>query len=289
MSDPKDSRLSRIYREGSWPEPSRQIDQAILAASRRSAREQRSFAKRWVPAFAVAATVVLASAIVLKAVREQPEVVSPSVSEKETGIRAMRSLPAAEPKAQETKPARAAAEQPAPTPQGFSSTMDTAEAARLERLRRDLDLKQGPPPSESPLPVPKSALAEKPASALKKEASDSLQRRPDVTQNVRAREVRPANAPVSVFGAPPPAQAPASAPAPASPPAPATPPGAAATSAGVTSALSAGAAKAPERTPQAWIEDIRKLMKAGMSEEAGGELAQFKKRYPDYVLPEDLR
>ena len=215
--------------------------------------------------------------------------VSPSVSEKETGIRAMRSLPAAEPKAQETKPARAAAEQPAPTPQGFSSTMDTAEAARLERLRRDLDLKQGPPPSESPLPVPKSALAEKPASALKKEASDSLQRRPDVTQNVRAREVRPANAPVSVFGAPPPAQAPASAPAPASPPAPATPPGAAATSAGVTSALSAGAAKAPERTPQAWIEDIRKLMKAGMSEEAGGELALFKKRYPDYVLPEDLR
>jgi hypothetical protein len=136
--------------------------------------------------------------------------------------------------------------------------------------------------------VPKSALVDKPA--LKKETSDSLQRRPDVTQNVRAREVRPSNAPVSVFGAPPPVQAPAqtAAPAPASP-APTAPPSAAATSAGITSALSAGAAKATERTPQAWIEDIRKLMKAGMSEEAGGELAEFKKRYPDYVLPEDLR
>jgi hypothetical protein len=285
VSDPKDSRLSRIYREGAWPEPTRQIDQAILAASRRAAREQHSFAKRWVPAFAVAATVVLTSAIVLKAVREQPEVVSPSVSEKETGIRAIRSIPAAEPKAEETKPAPAPTTQPAPTPQGFSSTMDAAEAARLDRLRRDLDLKQGPIPSESPLPEPKSALAGKPASALKKEASDSLQRRPDLTQSVRAREQRPANAPVSVFGAPPPAQTPAPAPAPAS----AAPPAAAATSGAVTSALSASAAKAPERSPQAWIEDIRKLMKAGMSEEAGGEIALFKKRYPDYVLPEDLR
>jgi hypothetical protein len=57
-----------------------------------------------------------------------------------------------------------------------------------------------------------------------------------------------------------------------------------------TNALTADrAASKPERTPQAWIEDIRKLMKEGKSEEAGGELAQFKKRYPDYVLPEDLR
>ena len=32
MNEPtKDNALSRIYREGSWPEPSRQIDQAILA------------------------------------------------------------------------------------------------------------------------------------------------------------------------------------------------------------------------------------------------------------------
>ncbi|HKW37711.1 MAG TPA: hypothetical protein VJO54_07875, partial [Burkholderiales bacterium] len=48
-------------------------------------------------------------------------------------------------------------------------------------------------------------------------------------------------------------------------------------------------AKANERSPQAWIEDIRKLMSAGKSEEAGEEIAKFKKRYPDYALPEDLR
>jgi hypothetical protein len=284
MSDPRDSRLSRIYREGAWPEPSRQIDQAILAASRRAAREQRSFARRWAPSFAVAATVVLTSAIVLKVIREQPEAVSPSTTGQEPGIRVMREPPAAEPKAAETKRAPASAPQPVEPPRGFSQTMDTAEAERLERLRRDIDLKQTTPARESPLPAPKSALADKAAPAPKKEAGDALQRKPDVAQGVRAREQKPSGAPLSVFGAAPPAQAPA----PPSPPAP-TAPAPAATSGAVTSALSAGVAKAPERSPQAWIEDIRKLLKAGMSEEAGAQLAEFKKRYPDYVLPEDLR
>ena len=81
MNGTKDNRLSRIYREGAWPEPSRQIDAAILSASRRAARERHSFVKRWAPSFAIAATVLLASALVLKVYQEQPEAVSPAVSE----------------------------------------------------------------------------------------------------------------------------------------------------------------------------------------------------------------
>ena len=317
MNGTRDNRLSRIYREGAWPEPSRQIDAAILSASRRAAREQHSYVKRWAPSFAIAATVVLTSALVLKVFHEQPEVVSPSVADKETGIRAMRPPPAAETRAEETKPAPAPAAQPASTPQGFSSTMDSAEAERLGRLQRDLDLKRSLPVSESPLPAPKAAPAEK-APALKKEASEPFQRRPDVPQTPRAQE-QPANAPMSVFGATAPAQqspprtaakpvlqlpsgreaAPPARPAPVQPQAveaqrmeaPSPPAGAAAISGGLsTNALMVGrAASKPERTPLAWIEDIRKLMKEGKSEEAGGELAEFKKRYPDYVLPEDLR
>jgi hypothetical protein len=30
-------------------------------------------------------------------------------------------------------------------------------------------------------------------------------------------------------------------------------------------------------------------VKEGKSEEAGAQIAEFKKRYPDYALPEDLR
>jgi hypothetical protein len=304
----KDNRLSRIYREGAWPEPSRQIDAAILSASRRAAREEHSFAKRWAPAFAIAATVMLTSALVLKVYRAQPEVVSLPASENEPESRVTRAPPAVEPKAAETNTVPAPAPQAAATPKGFASTMDAAEAERLDRLQRDLGSKQGLPPSGSLLSAPKPAPAEKAAPALKKEASQPLQRRPDLPQSQSAhpreatsppREQRP----MSVFGASSPAPAPspaapstASAPAlaPASPPAPtpafapAAAPAAAATSGAVTSALSA-APKAPERSPQVWIEEIRKLMAAGQSEEAGAEIAEFKKRYPDYTLPEDLR
>lgn len=301
----RDHKLSSVYREGAWPEPSRQIDQAILSASRRAWREQPFF-KRWAPALAVAATVLLTSSLVLKVYLAQPDAVSPSGPEKPPEPGAGQA-PAAE---QATGPVRPQAEAPAPQPvttppPGFSSSMDAGEAARLDRMQRDLStLKLSTPPSESP--APKSSLAEKSAPPAKKEAADALQRRPAAPQ---------ANAPVSVFGAAPPAQQAARAvgkPAQpftqtAAPPRPETqgqeaqpaqtPPLTApetrqapnlATS--QAAAVSAGsAAKGAERPPQAWIEDIRKLMKEGKSEEAGGQLADFKKRYPDYVLPEDLR
>lgn len=317
MNGIKDNRLSRLYREGAWPEPSRQIDAAILSASRRAAREQHSIFKRWAPSFAIAATVLLTSALVLKVYQEQPDAVSPTVPETGPAPRAKQPPPAPETKAAETKPALSPSVQAVTPPQGFSSTMDAAEAERLGRLQRDLDLKRNLPASESPPPPPRPAPAEKAVPALKKEASEPSQRRPDVVQTQRAQE-RPANPPMSVFGATAPAPQPPRAPAkpvPQLPPAKeAAPParpvpvqpqaaetqrmeapsaaaGAAAISGGLsTNALTADrAASKPERTPQAWIEDIRKLMKAGMSEEAGGELAEFKKRYPDYVLPEDLR
>ena len=54
-------------------------------------------------------------------------------------------------------------------------------------------------------------------------------------------------------------------------------------------ALGTVSAKPAERSPQSWIDDIRKLLGEGKSEEAGREIAEFKKRYPDYDLPADLR
>ena len=47
--------------------------------------------------------------------------------------------------------------------------------------------------------------------------------------------------------------------------------------------------EAKERTPEKWLEDIRKLRTEGKATEAERELAEFRKRYPDYILPEDLR
>jgi hypothetical protein len=47
--------------------------------------------------------------------------------------------------------------------------------------------------------------------------------------------------------------------------------------------------EAKERSPEKWLEDIRALKAKGKTPEVERELAEFKKRYPDYRLPEDLR
>ena len=43
------------------------------------------------------------------------------------------------------------------------------------------------------------------------------------------------------------------------------------------------------RTPEQWLEDIRQLKQQGKDKEAAEALAEFRKAYPDYRLPEDLR
>jgi hypothetical protein len=39
----------------------------------------------------------------------------------------------------------------------------------------------------------------------------------------------------------------------------------------------------------AWLQRIRELLSAGETEAARNSLAEFRKRYPKYALPEDLR
>jgi hypothetical protein len=53
-------------------------------------------------------------------------------------------------------------------------------------------------------------------------------------------------------------------------------------------AAAPAAAEAKTRTPEAWIEEIRRLKAQGREEEAATELAEFRKRHPDYSLPPDL-
>jgi hypothetical protein len=68
---------------------------------------------------------------------------------------------------------------------------------------------------------------------------------------------------------------------------------AAAPAAGALSAVEAGnrpaVPEAKERTPEKWLEDIRRLKTEGKPIEVERELAEFKKRYPDYILPDDVR
>jgi len=306
----RDHALSRVYREGAWPEPGRQIDQAILTASRRAARARHPMLWRWAPSLAVAATVVLTSTLVLKVYREQPEVAAPVTAEKSTAAQRAK-----QPAPPEAKPAEVKPETPPPapvtTPQGFSSNMDAGEAERLDRAKRDLGLKE-PPPAGAPAQAAAKPAPKAPP-ALKKEEP----------ARADAPSAPAPGAPVSVFGAAPPAPqaapqqavrvgkpttpftqgttAAAAQPRPeaaesatqfqaAPPPPEAMKPAPAANSMYSRSTIGgASLDKAAERSPQSWLEDIRKLIKEGKSEEAGAQIAEFKKRYPDYALPEDLR
>ena len=41
-------------------------------------------------------------------------------------------------------------------------------------------------------------------------------------------------------------------------------------------------------TPEAWLEEIRRLKQTGRQEEATRQLAEFRRHYPDYPLPKDF-
>lgn len=248
MNSPRDDKaLSHIYREGAWPEPNRQIEQAIRATE----RERRSFARRWALPFAFVAAALLAFVMIIRPVEEQlrpiaappppasaPKVEQPPATpdaqkaavkdEHKAAVKPEPQKAAVKPDAQKAavKPPSAPASARAPAPPSATLTppyaMRRDEAERRGLLPPDVSLKPGSPASESPLPPPA------PKAALKKELPER-ERAPDPPTFV------------------------------------------------------------PTRVPQEWIEDIRKLKAEGRAEEAALALAEFRKRNPDYVLPEDLR
>jgi hypothetical protein len=58
--------------------------------------------------------------------------------------------------------------------------------------------------------------------------------------------------------------------------------------AAVAGALRSDAAGKPE-TPERWLERIAKLREAGRDKEADESLAEFRRRYPDFRIPQEMR
>jgi hypothetical protein len=50
----------------------------------------------------------------------------------------------------------------------------------------------------------------------------------------------------------------------------------------------AAARSAPPRSPEEWLAEIRRLKAQGRDADAAAELAEFRRRHPDYALPADL-
>lgn len=226
-----------------------------------------SFARRWSAPVALAATVVLAVTMTLDMFRERPQMDTtlPPVPDEVVAPDAI-----APPKATSSELKQAAPALPRAT-----ARRDETQQPVRESAPSAVHLGAGRQGFASDAPRAADALRKrgdpKPASLPSAPGtSPHLRERPGV--GIEAAELNALQAP---------AAAPAASPRPE----------AASVSAGVVSAT-AGRVVAPEanrRTPEKWLEDIRRLRSQGKTADAERELSEFRKRYPDYALPEDLR
>jgi hypothetical protein len=267
MSDPelRDPRLDEAYRRLPGDEPPPELDERIRAAARRAvgARPQslgahRSWVTRWRVPLSLAASVMI--------------VVTLTLMMQEEDQRVLYSDPASAP--------------PAPATLEDRAVPRAAEEAK----RQDTEGASAKPVA----PAPKA-----PAAAQRAPAADAAAPPPAELQKLETRQQRREESPLA---SPPPAP-PAGIVAPAPAPEPAAkalvaPPAAAPSGASDSLSRERGVGERPARalrsapqaarSPEEWIEEIRRLKAQGRDADAATELAEFRRRHPDYVLPADL-
>jgi hypothetical protein len=232
MADEHDPEVSRRYRELAGEEPPRELDQAILAAARRSVEKPHaplvtpSGRHRWYFSLGAAAVIVLAVAVTYHMQREQPDpdspVVAPSTRAKTEPASKPEAIVTPQPRPRAPERARELAREPAvPPPPVFVPDQKSRREGQRELAREApggrLDA------AGAPASVPESA----PEMRMQRDAAPA------------ASAARPMQAPVV-------------------------------------------------ETPERMIERIVQLRKEGKHEEADKVLAELKRRYPDYRLPENV-
>jgi hypothetical protein len=250
----RDKEVAQAYRALGAEEPPRALDEAILAAARRRPA-------RWGVPLSVAAVVVLAVGVTLRMLPHQrdPESVALAPQVIETP------RPAALPAEQVGKLERSAPRQAAP--RRSQERAAPAEAAAGA-------------PAEAAARAPAEAAAGARASGLAKSNAEPT---PAAEAHARA-EARAAAQPQ----APAPALAADSVRDRAAAGAVERAGGRAPIAAAAAPRALASAKLAEPTTPEAWLERITELKKQGREREAQESLAEFKKRYPDYKIPEAL-
>lgn len=288
-----DEELSRLYRESARDEPPAALDRLILDAARSEAAKAGRPApgsrwRGWLAPVSLFATIVLTVALTLLVQEEREREEAKALSGQQAPA-APAVAPSAAPVAPAEKKGRADASraaEPALAPERMERTERTerlprpgsrSSAGRGEQERRRDDATVAPLGKTLPEAFPGAAKEEAAAPAPSR-SQESV--------------VSPPAAPAT--DSPPPPSAPAPPPMPSEGKQKAAPAAGAAT--GAASELSRMRASRAE--PQAdktvrpvvdWLEEIRALKKQGREREAQEALAQFRRAYPDYALPADLR
>jgi len=292
----REEELRRRYRELAREEPPRALDEAILAAARRELETRPAplvaptGRRRWTVPVAAAAVIVLSAVLTLHVQREQPdtEYAAPQISQ----VPARKDEPGAVAPRAEVQEDKLAAQ-----PKEVEARRENLEAPKAHPQRQRAQ-QASPAKAAKPAQPPtgeSSALAG--AIVEAKPPADAGRFSPD---------------PGPVAAAPPP---PASPPAPQvqSQAAPAVQPAPrAADSAGATAASPPAAAEerraigglrdsarfdsrmlakreAVSEPPEKMLERIAALRREGRQKEADDLYAEFRKRFPDYRIPEAMR
>jgi hypothetical protein len=256
MADERDPKVTQRYRELPGEEPSRELDQHILAAAHRATGHSHAplvtpaGRHRWYFSLGAAAVLVFAVAITLHLERQQPD------------LEAVSAPPAPE------APMRDAANQEAKKPE--------APAPKRSPAAKAAPAEAPPPQTSSPADAVGAASAPRasaPASRVDAEEAAARERMARVLEADRARE--PARQDAEAKNS---AEARARSPAAArSAPAPAA------------GQLGTVTAQRFADTPDGELERIARLRRQGRDDDADKALAEFRKRYPDYQISAEMR
>ncbi|GAA5010409.1 hypothetical protein [Pseudoluteimonas lycopersici] len=309
--DADERALADLLARDALPGPSPQLDARILAAARAAiepARASRRPRPRWIAGMSIAATLVLAVGIAWR-LRPLPH---RAPAAQDTSVSAVRMI---EPPARTASPQPPAAadavyrrmrsppaqvlSKPVPTERESAAAADKVSPPPEPAVAFDepspMDT-QAPPPAPPPPPAP--AVAQKPAAnAMAAPAASTMQAAksqppaaaaaPEAFEPARAKEeartldrIETTGSRIrrdDAFGT---GRVDAAAVADA------------AAEDGVPRAVLDQEPPATADSPQvrdAWLQRIRELLSAGETEAARNSLAEFRRRYPKYALPEDLQ
>jgi len=292
MIEPRDEELSRIYRVADGPRPPQRVDDNILAASQRVAGPRRAgFAHRWGVPVALAATVLVTSTLALMVYEQQSglDATAPQVPRAGRPAKASPAEPKRAAQPEKSPPAELprVAPQPAPPVPQAAVPLDRAKQRTVEtafsgkgpatgRSERVPEVPRGFEILRKSEEVKPAPVAPAPGASVSPAALPGANQAAPLQDAPRASEIRQQAPPVAGL---------------ASRAGSLRESGSTFQGSSVAAIVGnrVAAPEATERTPEKWLEDIRKLKAEGKATEAERELAEFKKRYPDYRLPEDLR
>ena len=293
MIERRDEELLHIYRDAEGPRPPQRVDDNILAASQRVAGTVRRpaalvFARRWGTPVALAATVLVTSTLALMVFERQSGL--DTIAPKAPGsVRPAKVSPAEATRASPAEPhrAEAAAKSPVAEPRRADSPAKSPSVALPH-----------PAPAAPSLPAAsRSDRVKQPtletALSGERRATGQPARVPAIPPGVeilrKSEEAKPLPDAQRAYEAQQQMQAVQAPPAAAPAPGANTLRESASAVQGAVGGLASRVAVSEAKEREKWLADIRKLKTDGKATEAERELAEFKKRYPDYILPEDLR